>query len=52
MTNQETDIKLNFVTSVKRTDKKLVATYDSVKPKNAEFTFKQTKGEEKTLFHL
>lgn len=32
MTKQETDIKLNFVTSVKRTDKKLVATYDSVKP--------------------
>lgn len=52
MTNQETDIKLNFVTSVKRTDKKLVATYDSVKPKNVEFTFKQTKGEEKTLFDL
>lgn len=52
MTNQETDIKLNFVTSVKRTDKKFVATYDSVKPKNVEFTFKQTKGEEKTLFDL
>src|SRR5690554_6427553 len=44
MTNQETDIKLNFVTSVKRKDKKLVATYDSVKPQNVEFTFKQTKG--------
>lgn len=27
MTNQETDIKLNFVTSVKQKDKKLVATY-------------------------
>lgn len=52
MTNQETDIKLNFVTSVKRKDKILVATYDSVKPQNVEFTFKQTKGEEKTLFDL
>lgn len=52
MTNQEKDIKLNFVTSVKGTDKKLVATYDSVKPKNVEFTFKQTKGKEKTLFDL
>src|SRR5690554_2939644 len=52
MTNQETDIKLNFVTSVKRKDKKLVATYDSVKPQNVEFTFKQTKGKEKTLFDL
>jgi hypothetical protein len=49
MTNQEKDIKLNFVTSVKRTDKKLVATYDSMKPKNVEFAFKQTKGKEKDL---
>jgi len=52
MTNQETDIKLNFVTSVKRKDKQLVATYDTVKPQNVEFAFKQTKGEEKTLFDL
>ena len=52
MTKQETNIKLNFVTSVKRKDKKLVATYDNVKPQNVEFTFKKTKGEKKTLFDL
>jgi len=52
MTNQETNIKLNFVTSVKRKNKKLVATYDSVKPENVEISSIQKKGKEKTLFDL
>ena len=52
MTKQETDIKFNFVTSVKRKDKELVATYDIVKPQNVEFTINQTKDQEKNLFDL
>lgn len=52
MTNQETEIKFNFVTSVERKGNQLLATYNTVKPQNVEFTFKQPKGKEKTLFDL
>jgi hypothetical protein len=52
MTNQETDIKINFVTSVQEEDEKLFATYDTVKPQNIEFIVKEKKGQEKTLFDL
>jgi len=52
MTKQENDIKFNFVTTVKRSDKQFIATYDTVKPKNGEFLFKKYSTEEKTLFDL
>ena len=52
MTKQETDIKLKFVNSVNKKDKELIATYGDVNPKNVEFEFNKTKGEEKTLFDL
>lgn len=50
MTNQETDIKLNFVTSLKRISNELVVTYDTAKPQNVAFTFKKIKVGEMTLF--
>ncbi len=52
MTKQETDIELNFVQSVKRTDSQFVASYDAIKPQNIEFTYMHSKGEEKTLLDL
>lgn len=51
MTGQETDIKFRYVTSVKSNQTKLIATYDTVKPQNVEFTSKQSKTEEPTLFN-
>lgn len=52
MTSQETEIKFNFVTSVKREDQKLVASYDNVKPQNVGFTFKRTRSKQKSLFDV
>ena len=52
MTKSEADIKFKFVASVKREGNKLLATYGAVKPQNVEFSFKQSKGEQKTLFDI